>query len=43
VLQDAVGDQAAEVAGAGDQHALEADAGAPRRSSSSRTVSRDRR
>ena len=29
VLEDLVGDQPAEVAGAGDQHALEADAGAP--------------
>ena len=29
VLQDAVGHQPAEIAGAGDQHALEADAGAP--------------
>ena len=29
VLEDLVGDQPAEVAGAGDQDALEADAGAP--------------
>ena len=29
VLEDLVGDQPAEVAGAGDQHALEADAGLP--------------
>ena len=41
VLEDLVGDQPAEVAGAGDQHALEADAARQRRSSASRTSSRD--
>ena len=29
VLEDLVGDDASEIAGAGDQHALQADAGAP--------------
>ena len=41
VLEHLVGDHPAEIAGAGDQHALEADAGAPAALERSRTSSRD--
>ena len=43
VLEDLVGDHAPEIAGAGDQHALEADAGAPAALEQLRAPARARR